>query len=61
MNNIVWTPVDALEQALYLSVTAPTAEKSKMALEIGEQIASGLSELDVARAKFRAEQRLTAE
>lgn len=45
------SPIDALAQALFLSITAPSEEKSADALELAEQFSNGLNELDVARAK----------
>ena len=51
---------DALIHALVLAVTAPTEDKSKMAVELAEQIAAGLSEHEVAQAKKQAEARVKA-
>lgn len=52
--NEIKSSTDALAQALMLSVTAPTEEKSKQALAIAEQLAAGLTEVEVARAKKMA-------
>lgn len=52
------TDVDALAEALYLSVTAPTEEQSRRAVKLAEKIAAGLSPFDVERAKKIAEKRL---
>lgn len=46
---------EALTEALVLSVTAPSDQQSREALALADQIAAGLSEFDVARAKDRAE------
>ncbi len=46
---------EALTQALVLSVTAPSDHPSREALALTDQIAAGLTEIDVARAKDRAE------
>ena len=61
MTNVEWSsPVEALAEALWLSVTAPTDRKSLAALELAERLAAGLSELEVARAKALAEARINA-
>lgn len=52
------TPNDALVEALVLAVTAPTEDQSKMAVELAEKIAAGLSEIEVSRAKYHAKCRL---
>lgn len=46
---------EALTEALVLSVTASTDEQAREALALADQIAAGLTEIDVARAKQRAE------
>lgn len=51
---------DALTEALVLSVTAPSDQQSREALALADQIAAGLNEFDVARAKARAETILAA-
>lgn len=53
------TDVNALAEALYLSVTAPTDEQSSRALKLAETLSAGLSEFDVERAKKIAETRLS--
>tara|TARA_R100000234_G_scaffold119227_1_gene101575 strand:- start:211 stop:384 length:174 start_codon:yes stop_codon:yes gene_type:complete len=45
----------ALVQGLYLSVTAPTEEKSKECLEIAKSIADKLNTDDVEKAKLEVE------
>ena len=45
----------ALVQGLYLSVTAPTEEKSKECLEIAKSIADKLNADDVEKAKLEVE------
>lgn len=45
----------ALVEALVLAVTAPTEEQSARAVTLGERIAAGKPEMDVARAKQAAE------
>ena len=45
---------DALVTALELAVTAPTEEKAQQCVEIAENLATGLSEIDVERAKKAA-------
>ncbi len=52
------TSYDALVQALVLAVTAPTEQQSARAVALGEQIAAGMPETDVARAKRDAEAQL---
>ena len=47
---------DALVMALRLAIDAPDDEKAKACVAIAEQIASGMSEIDVARAKKEASQ-----
>ena len=42
---------EALVLALKLSVTAPTEEKSKQAVQLAESIANNMTEIEVARAK----------
>ena len=49
---------DALVTALRLAVQAPSDEKAKEVIEIAEQIASGMSGLEVERAKREAEKAL---
>jgi hypothetical protein len=49
---------EALVQALLLSVTAPTEEKSKECLKIAIGIASRLSSDEVEKAKLEAEKSL---
>ena len=49
---------DALVTALELAVTARTEEKAQQCVEIAENLATGLSEIDVERAKKQAEQSL---
>lgn len=46
---------DALVQALVLAVTAPDDERSAQAVALGEKIAAGMTEVEVARAKREAE------
>lgn len=53
--------LDALTQALVLSVTASTEEKSKAALELAERFTAGLNDLEVAACKRRAEEILKNE
>lgn len=52
---------DALVDALVLAVTAPTDEKAGQATALAEQFASGMSEVEVARAKRDAENILAAQ
>ena len=47
---------DALTQALILSVTATTEEKSQAAFELAKTLTNGLNEIEVAGCKKRAEQ-----
>jgi hypothetical protein len=47
---------DALVSALTLAITAPTDEKAAQCIEIAEQMATGMSEIEVSRAKREAEQ-----
>ena len=42
---------DALVIALRLAIEAPNDEKAKQVIEMAEQIASGMSEFEVERAK----------
>ena len=42
---------EALVLALKLSITAPTEQKSKQAVELAESIANNMTEIEVARAK----------
>ena len=49
------SPFDALVTALELAVTAPTEEKAQQCVEIAEQIAANLSEIEVERAKREVE------
>jgi hypothetical protein len=49
---------DALVMALRLAVQAPSDEKAKEVIEIAEQIAAGMSEFEVERAKREAEKAL---
>ena len=51
---------EALTDALVLSVTAPSHQQSIEALALADRIAAGLTEMDVARAKQRAETILAA-
>ena len=48
---------DALVSALTLAITAPTDEKAAQCIEIAEQMATGMSEIEVSRAKREAEQK----
>ncbi len=52
------TDYEALVQGLYLSVTAPTEEKSQECLKIANEIASRLSSDEVEKAKLEAEKLL---
>ena len=52
--------IEALTQALLLSVLAPTEAKSQAALELAENFASGLSNEQVALCKANAEKMLKA-
>ena len=52
---------EALTLALYLSVTAPTDEKSAAAQAMAEDLARGLSEIEVMRCKKAAEKLLSDE
>ena len=52
---------EALVCALRLAVTAPTEEKSKQCLNMAEEFASKLNDLEVARAKREAEKSLDLE
>ena len=47
---------DALTQALVLSVSASTDEKSQKALELAESFTVGLNDIQVAACKRRAEE-----
>ena len=47
---------DALVSALTLAITAPTDAKADQCIEIAEQMATGMSEIEVSRAKREAEQ-----
>jgi hypothetical protein len=49
---------DALVMALRLAVQAPSDEKAKEVIQIAEQIAAGMSEFEVERAKREAEKAL---
>ena len=51
--------LDALTQALVLSVSASTEEKSVAALELAESFSVGLNDIDVAGCKRRAEEILS--
>jgi len=46
---------DALVMALTLAITAPNDEKAAQCVEMAENIASSLSELEVERAKKEAQ------
>ena len=46
----------ALSHALFLSITAPSHEQSQQAVELAEQIASGMTEEQVEAAKTNAMQ-----
>ena len=48
---------DALVSALTLAITAPTDAKADQCIEIAEQMATGMSEIEVSRAKREAEQK----
>lgn len=52
--------LDALVQALILSVTAPSDKKLAQAVELAETIAMGMPELDIHRAKTIAGELLAA-
>mgnify|MGYP003129932287 FL=1 len=52
------TDYEALVQGLFLSVTAPTEEKSQECLKIATEIASRLSDNEVEKAKLEAEKLL---
>lgn len=52
--------LDALVQALVLSVTAPTDDKSEQAMKLAGQIAHPMNEVDIQRAKNIAEELLSA-
>jgi hypothetical protein len=45
---------DALVMALKLAIDAPSDEKAKEVSDMAEQIASGMSEIEVERAKREA-------
>jgi hypothetical protein len=49
---------DALVMALRLAVQAPSDEKAKEVIEIAEQIAAGMPDFEVQRAKREAEKAL---
>jgi hypothetical protein len=51
--------LEALTLALYLSVTAPTDEKSAAAQAVAEDLTRGLSEIEVMRCKKDAEKLLS--
>jgi len=55
------TDVDALAEALYLAVTAPSDEQAAKAVELAERIAASLSEFDVERAKKIAQDRYSTD
>lgn len=46
---------DALVMALTLAITAPNEDKAAQCVEMAENIASGMSELEVERAKKEAQ------
>ena len=45
---------EALVLALTLSITAPTEEKSKQCVDMAEELAMNLSEIEIERAKREA-------
>jgi hypothetical protein len=49
---------EALTAALVLAVTAPTDEQSDKALALADQLAAGLSRIEVQRCKKDAEKQL---
>lgn len=51
------TAREALTLALFLAITAPTEEKSEMALALAEELAAGMSADDVRAAKINAKRR----
>ena len=48
------TQIEALTQCLVLAITAPTDEQSERANELAQQIAQGLTELQVEQCKLDA-------
>lgn len=57
-----YTPVvEALAEALYLAVTAPTDEQSQRAVNLAAQLWDQLPEIEVKRAQRMTEKRLADE
>lgn len=52
---------DALTEAFYLAITAPSQEQSERAVALAEGIARGLSEFEVVQAQKAAAARVMAE
>jgi hypothetical protein len=48
------TQIEALTQALFLAITAPTDKKAQMASDLAEQIAQGLTQKQVNQCKKKA-------
>tara|TARA_Y100001963_G_C6641604_1_gene381253 strand:- start:101 stop:292 length:192 start_codon:yes stop_codon:yes gene_type:complete len=48
---------EALVLALTLSITAPTEEKSKQCVDMAEELAMNLSEIEIQRAKREAKKK----
>lgn len=52
------SPEDALTLALILSLTAPSKRDEREAIAVAEDLARGMTEIEVARCKRRAIQRV---
>jgi hypothetical protein len=48
------TQIEALTQALFLAITAPTDKKANQAVKLAEQIAQGLTKKQVNQCKKKA-------
>jgi hypothetical protein len=48
------TQIEALTQALFLAITAPTDKKANQASQLAEQIAQGLTKKQVNQCKKKA-------
>lgn len=58
--NVFNNDVEALTYALVLAVTAPSDEQAKQATAVADQIAAGMNELDIQKAKNAAESELAS-
>jgi hypothetical protein len=55
--NPIQTPREALTVALFLAITAPTEERSQMAIDLATELAKSMHVDDIRAAKINAKRR----